>query len=121
MPGSHKSETGQISILALVVSIALLSGTYLIGIISDLLLAQQRLTTKAESVALAGAMELEFNRNQACEIARDFSKSNYEITADCINDATSIQIFLTQTNLSPLSKSIFPSINASSRAGIAVD
>jgi len=117
----NKNDSGQISILVLAAAIALLSGTYLIGIVSDLLLAQQRLNYKAESVALAGAIELEFNRDQACAIAIDFSRSNYGIAADCINDATSVQISLTQRNPSPFFNSVFPSIYASSRAGIAGD
>jgi hypothetical protein len=114
-------DSGQISILVLAAVIALLSGTYLIGTISDLLIAKQRLNAKAESVALAGAMELEFNRDQACTIAIDFSRSNYELAAECISDSTSIQIELIEKSPTSILNSVFPHIYASSRAGIASD
>jgi hypothetical protein len=58
-----RGESGQISILVLAISIALLSGTCLVGAIAQILVTQQRLNSKAESIALAGAQELEFNQH----------------------------------------------------------
>lgn len=116
---TRPSDSGQISILVLAASIALLAGTFLIGKISDALIAQQRLNTKAESVALAGAMEVEFNQDQACLVAQEFSELNYGLEATCKSDRTSIQIQLIQKNSNPILSAVFPNIYAFSRAGIA--
>jgi hypothetical protein len=118
---SGVNDSGQISLIVLIASIALLSVTLLVGIVSDLLIAQQRLNTKAESIALAGAAELEFNRDQACSVAQEFSAANYGLKARCESDLTSIQIGLSQRNPNPLFGVVFPNIYASSRAGIAID
>ena len=113
------SDSGQISLLVLAASIALLAGTFLIGKISEALIAQQRLNAIAESVALAGAMELEFNQGKACSVAQEFSALNYGLEAKCKSDQTSIHIELTQKNPNPFLSVVFPNIYAYSRAGIA--
>lgn len=115
------SDSGQISILVLTASIALLAGTFLIGNFSGFLIEQQRLNTKAESVALAGAIELEFNQDQACLFAQEFSSLNYGLETKCKSDATTIQIELVQKNPNQLLFGVFSSISASARAGIAND
>jgi|688.fasta_scaffold277164_4 hypothetical protein len=115
------NDSGQISLLVLIASIAILSATFLVGVGSDLLIAQQRLNTKADSIALAGAAELEFNQDQACMVAQNFSASNYDLEARCESDLTSIRIELTQENPNPLLGVVFPNIYAISRAGIAID
>ncbi len=116
-----RSESGQITILVLVISSALLAGTCLVGMIAQVLVAQQRLNVKAESIALAGAQELEFNQAQACEVAREFGAKNFGINADCISQAVSVEILLSEPNPNPFLSAILPNIYASSRAGIAVD
>ncbi len=113
------NDSGQISILVLAASIALLAGTFLIGKISEALIAQQRLNAIAESVALAGAIELEFNQGQACSVAQEFSALNYGLEAKCKSDQTSIHIELAQKNSNPFLSVVFPNIYAYSRAGIA--
>jgi hypothetical protein len=119
MPRSIKCESGQISILVLVIAIAFLSGTFGIVMISEVLVAQQRLNAKAEAVALAGAQELEFNQVQACAFAQEFSTSNFGIKAECVFDSVSIEILLSEPNPNRFLSEFLPNIEASSRAGIA--
>jgi hypothetical protein len=114
-----KNESGQISILVLAISLALLFGTYFVGAVAQVIVEQQRLNTKAESIALVGAQELEFNRVQACDVAKEFSAANYGLIADCISQPESVHISLTRPISNPFLGLIFPNIYASSRAGIA--
>lgn len=87
--------------------------------IAEVLVAQQRLNAKAESIALAGALELEFNQEQACAIAHNFSATNFSIKAECTSDLTGIEILLLETNPNRFLSVFMPKIQASSRAGIA--
>ena len=119
MPRLTKCESGQISILVLVTAIAFLLGTFAIGMISEVLVAQQRLNAKAEAVALAGAQELEFNQVQACAFAQEFSTSNFDIKAECLFDSANIEILLSEPNPNRFLSEFLPNIEASSRAGIA--
>lgn len=116
-----RNESGQISILVLAISLALLAATCLIGAIAQVVIAQQRLNTKVESIALAGAQELEFNQKQACDVARKFSTTNYELIVDCISTPESISIVISKPTPNPLLHNFFPFIYASSRAGIVAD
>jgi secretion/DNA translocation related TadE-like protein len=121
MRRSVRNESGQISILVLAILLALLATTCLIGAIAQVVLAQQRLNTKAESIALAGAQELEFNQAQACDVAREFSTTNYGLIVDCISEPESISILVSQPNPNSFARTFFPSIYASSRAGIVAN
>lgn len=116
---STKSESGQISILVLVITIAFLWGTLVIGMLAEVLVAQQRLNAKAEAIALAGALELEFNQEQACGFAQQFSTSNFDIKAECVSDSASIEILLSAANPNRFLSEFLPNIEASARAGIA--
>jgi len=117
----RKNESGQISVLVLALILALLGGTYLVGAVAQLLVAQQRLNSKAESIALAGAQEIEFNKEQACDVAQAFSRDNFGLKADCIMQSDSVEILISQPNPSPFFEVVLPNIYASSRAGIAPD
>jgi hypothetical protein len=119
MPRLAKNESGQISILVLTTSLALLFGTYFAGALAQVIVEQQRLNTKAESIALAGAQELEFNRTRACDVAKEFGAINYGLTADCVLQPESVHILLSRPISNPFIGFIFPKIYASSRAGIA--
>jgi hypothetical protein len=119
MPRSTKCESGQISILVLATTIAFLWGTLAIGMLAEVLVAQQRLNAKAEAIALAGALELEFNQEQACGVAQQFSTSNFDIKAECVSDSASIEILLAEPNPNRFLSEFLPNIEASSRAGIA--
>ena len=114
-----KCESGQISFLVLVTAIAFLLGTFAIGTISEVLVAEQRLNAKAEAVALSGAQELEFNQGKACAFAQEFSTSNFDIEAECVSDSASIEILLLEPNPNRFLSEFLPNIEASSRAGIA--
>ena len=113
-----KSDSGQISILVLAISIALLIGTSIIGMIAEALVAQQRLNSKAEAIALAGAQELEFNQEQACAVAQKFSNTNFGIDVECLSESTSIEILLSESNPNRFLYAFMPNIQATSRAGI---
>ena len=119
MSRSIKSESGQISILVLAISAAFLLGTFAIGMVAEVLVTHQRLSAKAESVALAGALELEFNAEQACSVAREFSTANFGLKAECVSDSASIEILLSGPNPNRFLSKFLPNIEASSRAGIA--
>jgi hypothetical protein len=119
MDQSTKSESGQISILVLVIAAAFLLVTFVIGMVAEVLVAQQKLNAKAESIALTGALELEFNQVQACVTAQEFGSSNFDIRAECVSDSASIEILLSEPNPNRFLGVFLPNIQASSRAGIA--
>ncbi len=121
MDRSARSESGQISILVLAAAIAFLLGTIAIGMLAEVLVAQQRLNAKAEAIALAGALELEFNQEQACGVAQEFSTKILGIKAECVADSASIEIVLSEPNPNRFLSVFLSSIQASSRAGIASD
>ena len=121
MDRSTKSESGQISILVLAAAIAFLVGTTAIGMVAEVLIAQQKLNAKAEAVALAGALELEFNQEQACATAQEFSTTNFGVYAKCVSNSASIEILLLEPNPYRFLSVFLPNIQASSRAGIASD
>ena len=113
-----RSDSGQVSVLVLAASTALLFGTYAIGLGAEVLVMQQRLNSKADSIALAGATELEFNQEQACGLAQEFGMTNFVLNVDCGLQEGSIEIMVSETNLNQLSSKVIPKIHASSRAGI---
>ena len=119
MDRTTKSELGQISILVLAAAIAFLLGTIAIGMLAEVLVAQQRLNAKAEAIALAGALELEFNQEQACAVADEFSTTNFGVNAECVADSASIEILLSAANPNRFLSVFLSNIQASSRAGIA--
>ena len=121
MDRTTNSESGQISILVLAAAIAFLLGTIAIGMLAEVLVAQQRLNAKAEAIALAGALELEFNQEQACAVADEFSTTNFGINAQCLADSTNIEILLSEPNPNRFLSVFLSNIQASSRAGIASD
>jgi hypothetical protein len=121
MDRSTKSESGQISILVLAAAIAFLLGTIAFGMLAEVLVAQQRLNAKAEAIALAGALELEFNQEQACAVADEFGTTNFGVNAECVSDSASIEILLSAANPNRFLSELLPNIEASSRAGIASD
>ena len=121
MDRTTKSESGQISILVLAAAIAFLLGTIAIGMLAEVLIAQQRLNAKAEAIALAGALELEFNEEQACGVAQEFSTTNFGTQARCVADSASIEILLSEPNPNRFLSVFLSNIQASSRAGIASD
>ncbi len=121
MDRTTKSELGQISILVLAAAIAFLLGTIAIGMLAEVLVAQQRLNAKAEAIALADALEIEFNQDQACVVAQEFSTTNFDIKAECVSDSASIEVLLSAANPNRFLSEFLPNIEASSRAGIASD
>jgi len=118
---SLKSESGQISILVLVMSVAFLLGTFATGTVAEVIVAQQRLNTKAESIALAGAQELEFDFDNSCSVAKQFGFLNFGLIVECAAQGTSIEIRISEPNPNQLLSVFLPNIQASSRAGIASD
>jgi hypothetical protein len=118
---SSKSESGQISILVLVIAVAFLFGTFVIGMIAEVLVAQQRLNAKAEAIALAGAQELEFDFENSCSVAKEFGFLNFGLTVECAAQGTNIEILVSESNPNQIMSAFLPNIQASSRAGIASD
>ena len=118
---AHRSESGQITILVLAVSLALLAAACLVGGLAQVMVTQQRLNTKADSIALAAAQELEFNQVNVCNFAKVFSAENFGMDADCIARSDRIEILLSEPNPNPFLSKILPNIYATSRAGIAAN
>jgi hypothetical protein len=119
MPRSTESEAGQVSILVLVMAVGFLLGTFAIGMVAEVLVAQQRLNAKAETVALAGAQELEFDFENSCIVAKEFGLLNFGLTVECAAQGTSIEIVLSEPNPGRFLHIFIANIQASSRAGIS--
>jgi secretion/DNA translocation related TadE-like protein len=117
----ERTESGQISVLVLAISLAVLIGTCLMGAVAQVVVVQQRLNSKAESIALAGAQELEFNQAQACDVAREFSVDNFGLNANCISQPESIHVLISEPNPNPLLRTFVSFIYASSRAGVVAE
>jgi len=113
------NDFGQVTILLLALVLALLSTLPIVGSIGQTLLIQQRLNSVADSSALAGALELEFNQPQACEVARDFKVDFPSSTMSCEATSSKIKLVLRLPNTSSPMKYLFPILEATATAGIA--
>ncbi|MCF8553663.1 MAG: hypothetical protein K9F97_02210 [Candidatus Nanopelagicales bacterium] len=113
------NDSGQASILMLALVLALLSSLPILGSISQTLVKQQRLNAAADSSALAGARELEFNQLQACELAQDFKVDFPSSAMSCEATRSKIKLVLTLPNTSSPMKYLFPILEATAIAGIA--
>ena len=113
------NDSGQASILMLALVLALLSSLPILGSISQTLVKQQRLNAAADSSALAGARELEFNQLQACELAQDFKVDFPSSAMSCEATRSKIKLVLTLPNTSSPMKYLFPILEATATAGIA--
>jgi secretion/DNA translocation related TadE-like protein len=113
------NDSGQVTILMLALVLALLSALPIVGSISQTLVNQQRLNAAADSSALAGALELEFNQPQACVVARDFTVDFPSSTLSCEVTNSKIKLVLRLPNTSSPMKYLFPILEATANAGIA--
>jgi len=113
------NDSGQVTILMLALVLALLSALPIVGSISQTLVKQQQLNAAADSSALAGALELEFNQPQACEVARDFKVDFPSSTMSCEATSSKIKLVLRLPNTSSPMKYLFPILEATATAGIA--
>jgi hypothetical protein len=113
------NDFGQVTILLLALVLALLSTLPIVGSIGQTLVIQQRLNSVADSSALAGALELEFNQPQACEVARDFKVDFPSSTMSCEATSSKIKLVLRLPNTSSPMKYLFPILEATATAGIA--
>ena len=113
------NDSGQATILMLALVLALLSALPILGSISQTLVNQQRLNAAADSSALAGALELEFNQPQACELAQDFKVDFPTSTMSCEATRSKIKLVLRLPNTSSPMKYLFPVLEATATAGIA--
>ena len=113
------NDSGQATILMLALVLALLSSLPILGSISQTLVKQQRLNAAADSSALAGALELEFNQPQACELAQDFKVDFPTSTMSCEATRSKIKLVLRLPNTSSPMKYLFPILEARATAGIA--
>ena len=113
------NDSGQVTVLAIALLLGLLALLPIAVNISELLVAQQRLNAQADSAALAGALELEYNNSSACEVAGRFANISEEDVFRCVTSETDIQITIAtrapQSILNPFIQKLF----ASARAGIA--
>ena len=113
------NDSGQATILMLALVLALLSSLPILGSISQTLVKQQQLNAAVDSSALAGALELEFNQPQACELAQDFKVDFPSSTMSCEATRSKIKLVLRLPNTSSPMKYLFPILEATAIAGIA--
>lgn len=113
------SDSGQVTILLLVLALALLSALPIVGSIGQLLVTQQRLNAAADASALAGALELEFNQLQACDVARNFQVNFPSSTMSCEASNSRIKLVLSLPMTNAPMKYLFPKLEATASAGIA--
>ena len=115
----NRNDSGQITVLLVAMVLVLLASLPVAAALAELLIAQQRLTALADSTALAGAQELEFNNARSCEAAKSFASFSNSVEITSISSAAEIQITL--VSLAP--KSVFtpliPKLLVRARAGIA--
>jgi hypothetical protein len=100
-------------------AVGFLLGTFAIGMVAEVLVAQQKLNAKADSIALAGAQELGFDFENSCSVAKQFGFLNFGLTVECAAQVTSIEIVLSEPNPFRFLHIFIANIQASSRAGIA--
>jgi secretion/DNA translocation related TadE-like protein len=113
------NDSGQVTILLLVLALVLLSALPIVGSIGQLLVTQQRLNAAADASALAGALELEFNQPQACDVARNFQVNFPSSTMSCEASNSRIRLVLTLPITNAPMKYLFPNLVATASAGIA--
>lgn len=113
-----RNDSGQVTILMLALVLALVSALPIVGSISQTIVKQQRLNAAADSSVLAGALELEFNQPQACEVARDFKVDSPSSTVSCEATRSKIKLVLRLPNTSSPMKYLFPILEATATAGI---
>lgn len=111
------NDCGQVTILVLALAMALLSSLPLLGALSKLVITQQRLNSAADSSALAGAMELEFNQNKACETALNFKDSLSDGVMTCEATANQIRVSLRWQNTDFPLRYLLPNLVAIATAG----
>ena len=112
-------ESGQVTILLLSLALAILSALPILATIGKLVITQQRLNAAADSSALAGALELEFNQSQACDTARNFKVNFPSLTMSCQASESIIKVELTLPNSDFSTRYLWPNIVATATAGIA--
>lgn len=116
---SETKDSGQVTILLLALALALLSALPILAAIGQLVITQQRLNAAADSSALAGALELEFNQNQACDTARNFKVNFPSSTMSCEASESIIKVGLKLPNTFSPTGYLLPNLVATATAGIA--
>jgi secretion/DNA translocation related TadE-like protein len=112
-------DSGQVTILLLALALAILSALPILTALSQLVITQQRLNAAADASALAGALELEFNQNQACDIARNFKVNFPSSTMSCQVSESIIEVELKLPNTYFPTRYLWPNLVATATAGIA--
>jgi hypothetical protein len=113
------NDSGQVTILLLALALAILSVLPILATMSQLVITQQRLNATADASAIAGALELEFNQNQACDTALNFNIHFPSLTMSCQASESIIKVELTLPNTYVPMKFLLPNLVASATAGIA--
>ncbi len=113
------NDSGQVTILLLALALAILSVLPILATMSQLVVTQHRLNATADASALAGALELEFNQNQACDTALNFKMNFPSSSRSCQASESIIKVELTLPNTYFPMKFLLPNLVASATAGIA--
>ena len=115
---TEANDSGQVTILLLTLALVLLSALPILGSIGQLLVTQQRLNAAADSSALAGALELEFNQLQACKTAQIFQVDFPGSSMSCEASNSRINLVLSIPITNTPIKYLFPVLVARASAGI---
>lgn len=113
------NDSGQVTILLLALALAILSSLPMLATISQLVITQQRLNATADASAMAGALELEFNHDQACASARNFKMNFPSAIMSCQTSESLIKVELKLPNTYFPTRFLLPNLVASATAGIA--
>ena len=119
MNSDSARDLGQVSLLVISLSIAFLSAMTLIGDVAGNLIQQQRLKNLADSAALAGAQELEFNAGLACSTAESLVIVTQDVQFYCEVSDSSINLELRQPSKSSLVRFFNSTLTATAKAGLA--
>jgi secretion/DNA translocation related TadE-like protein len=117
MNSDSSNESGQVTLLVLAFIIGTLSLLPVIGSVAWSLIEQQRLNNLADSAALSGAMELEFNTQGACSHAESLVSQNKDMYFQCDVSGDEIRIQLRLAN-NGMMRLIRSELTAESKAGL---
>lgn len=119
MISTNDRESGQVTVLMLAITLSLLSLMLILASVAEATIAQHRLNNLADFAALAGAQELEFAPESACDVARDFVRSQSEAEMNCNVENLQISVRLEIPVKNGAIRRVIPKIIGISRAGIS--
>ena len=110
-------ERGSISIVALCVSVVLLSATCTLATLGHLFVQQHETESAADLAALAGAQHVINGAQEACINARRVASFNGTELIDCRCDVSSVVVVVGQEVQPSVLRRTIPMVSATAKAG----